>query len=103
MEFFRPVFDPEEITKVRGELKNVQDALGAYQDTEVQVANLIQLAGDLQRSRSSVDPILALGQLIGIYEKEIRRCRKRSLKAVRWLTGDPAVREFQSCFKYPVE
>ena len=103
MEFFRPVFDPEEITKVRSGLKTVQDNLGAYQDAEVQVTKLIQLAGDLQGSGSSVNPILALGQLIGIYEKEIRRCRKKSLKAVRRLTGDPAAREFQSCFKYPVE
>ena len=103
MECFRPVFDPEEITRVRSELKSVQDDLGAYQDAEVQVAKLIQLGGDLQGSGSSVDPILALGQLIGIYEKEIRRYRKRSLKAVCWLTGDSAAREFQSCFKYPVE
>lgn len=103
MEFFHPVFDPEEVTKVRSGLKNVQDALGAYQDAEIQVAKLVQLAGDLQGSGSSVDSILALGQLIGIYEKEIRRSRKRSLKTVHWLTGDPAAREFQSCFQYPVD
>jgi CHAD domain-containing protein len=103
MECFHPVFDPEEIAKVRSELKTVQDELGTYQDAEVQVAKLVQLAGDLQGSGSGLEPILALGQLIGIYEKEIRQCRKRSLKVVRWLTGDPAAREFQSCFKYPVE
>lgn len=103
MENFRPVFDPEELTKVRNEIRAVQDDLGAYQDAEVQVTKLVQLAGELQSSGSSVEPILALGQLIGIYEKEIRRCRKKSLRAVRWLTGDQAAREFQSCFQYPVE
>lgn len=103
MEFFHPVFDKEETDRLRVELKNVQDALGAYQDTEVQVTSLIHLSGALQDMGSTVEPILALGQLIGIYEKEIRRFRKKSLKVIRWLTSDPTAREFQSCFKYPVE
>lgn len=103
MEFFQPVLDQEETAKIRMELKNVQDALGAYQDAQVQVSNLIRLAGDLQDSGARVDPILALGQLIGIYEKEIRRSRKKSISAVHWLTSDSTAREFQSCFKYPVE
>lgn len=103
MEFFQPVLDEEETAKLRLELKSIQDALGAYQDAEVQVSNLIRLAGDLQESGSGVDPILALGQLIGIYEKDIRSSRKNSLRAVRWLMSDSTVREFQSCFKYPIE
>lgn len=103
MEFFQPVLDKEETNKVRVDLKTVQDALGAFQDAEVQVSNLIFLAGVLQDSGSGLNPILALGQLIGIYEKEIRSCRKKSLTAIRWLTSDPAAREFQSCFQYPVE
>lgn len=103
MEFFQPVFDKDETDRLRVELKNVQDALGAYQDAEIQVTSLIHLSEALQDSGSTVEPILALGQLIGIYEKEIRRCRKKSLQAIRWLTSDPAAREFQSCFKYPVE
>ena len=88
---------------MRVELKKVQDAFGAYQDADVQVANLIQLAENLQEEGRGLDPILALGQLIGIYEKEIRRSRKKSLSAVRWLTSDAIAREFQTCFKYPVE
>lgn len=103
IEFFQPVFEKDEIGKLRVELKNVQDAFGAFQDAEVQVTNLIHLAGILQGSEGSLNSILALGQLIGIYEREIRRARKRSLMAVRWLTSDPAARQFQSCFKYPVE
>ena len=103
IEFFQSALDQEEAARLRIELKKVQDAFGAYQDAEVQVANLIQLAEALQVSASSLDPILALGQLIGIYEKEIRRSRKKSLSAVRWLTSDPAAREFQSCFRYPVD
>ena len=103
LEFFRPVLDKEETARLRVELKNVQDALGAFQDAGVQVANLIQMAEILQDSETNLKTILALGQLIGIYEKEIRRSRKKSLKAVRWLISEPAAREFQSCFKYPVE
>ena len=102
MEFLQPVLDQQETTKLRVELKKVQDAFGAYQDADVQIASLIQLAEDLQEEGRNLDPILALGQLIGIYEKDIRRSRKKSLSAVRWLTSDLVAREFQSCFKYPV-
>lgn len=102
MEFFQPVLEKEDTGRLRIELKKVQDALGAYQDAGVQVANLVQMAEVLQDTGAALNSILALGQLIGIYEKEIRRSRKKSLKAVRWLISDAAVREFQSCFKYPV-
>jgi CHAD domain-containing protein len=103
IEFFQPVLEQEETARLRTELKRVQDAFGAYQDADVQITKLIQLAGDLQESGSGLEPILALGQLIGVYEKEIRRARKRSLSAVRWLTSESTAREFQSCFKYSVE
>ncbi len=103
IEFFQPVIAQEEITRLQIELKKVQNALGSFQDSEVQVANLIQMAGVLQDMGSSINAILALGQLVGIYEKEIRRSRKSSLQAVRWLTSDATAREFQSCFQYPVE
>lgn len=103
MEFFQPVLDQEETAKIRIELKKVQDALGAYQDAQVQVASLVQLAGELQEAGRGPSPILALGQLIGGYEKEIRRSRKNSLVAVHWLNSDSTAREFQSCFRYPVE
>ena len=103
MEFFQPVLDKEHTNRLRTELKKIQDALGAYQDAVVQVASLIHMAENLQDTGSELKPILALGQLIGRYEKEIRRSRKKSLKAIRWLTGDAAAREFQRCFKYPVE
>ncbi len=103
IDFFRPVFDKEEITHLLSGLKSFQDALGSYQDAEVQILSLTQLALDLQESGSEVEPILALGQLIGIYEKEFRRTRKRSLTSIHWLVSDPTAREFQSCFQYPVE
>jgi CHAD domain-containing protein len=103
MEFFHPVLDKQETDRLRVELKKVQDALGAFQDAEVQVANLIQMAEILQEGDSSLHSVLALGQLIGSYEKEIRRSKRESLKAVRWLISDPAARDFQSCFMYLVD
>jgi CHAD domain-containing protein len=103
IEFFHPVLDQKETARLRIELKKVQDAFGAYQDAEVQINKLVQLAGILQDLDDGLDPILALGQLIGIYEKEIRRARKQALRAVRWLTSDSSAREFQSCFRYAVD
>ena len=103
LEFFEPVLDLDEISRVRTGLKNVQNALGAYQDAAVQITNLTRLAEGLHQSGSGIDPFLALGQLIGVYEKELRRCKKESRKTIRWLTSDATAREFQSCFKYPVK
>lgn len=103
MEFFNPVLDKQETDRLRVELKKVQDALGAFQDAEVQVANLIQMAELLQDEGSGLHSVLALGQLIGTYEKQIRFSKRESLKAVRWLISDPTARDFQSCFMYLVD
>jgi CHAD domain-containing protein len=100
--FFRPVLIQEEVPHLLSGLKGFQDALGGFQDAEVQILSLTQLGFELQASGSEVESVLALGQLIGIYEKEFRRSRKRSLTAIRWLVADGTAREFQSCFQYPV-
>lgn len=101
--FFRPILDQEETARSLTGLKGFQDALGGYQDAEIQVHALTELAKELAQTGTEVEPILALGQLIGIYEKELRRGKKKALVAIHWLTSDPTAREFQSCFKYAVK
>jgi len=103
MEFLRPVIDSEEYSQLRTGLKTVQDAFGAYQDTDVQMERLLEVANELHSSRQSAETLLALGQLIGILEKKLRRSKKDSLRQVRWLVGDSTARLFQSCFQYPVD
>ena len=101
--FYFPLFDQEEIARSLTGLKGFQDALGGFQDAEIQICSLTQLAKELTGTGIEVESILALGQLIAIYEKELRRGRKKSLAAIRWLISDSTAREFQSCFKYALK
>lgn len=103
IEFFGPILDQEETARSLTGLKGFQDALGAFQDAEIQVHSITELAKELAETGAEIESILALGQLIGIYEKELRRSRKKSLAAINWLTSDSTAREFQSCYKYAVK
>lgn len=102
IDVYAPVLDQQELERLRIELKAVQDTLGIYQDTVVQIHFLKQLADDLLREGAEAQPLLAVGQLIGSYEKQNRSYRKEAYKHIRWMVGDPAARAFQSCFQYPV-
>jgi CHAD domain-containing protein len=103
MEFFRPVVDDEQFISLRTGLKTVQDAFGAFQDTEVQETNLRSLAGELYQQESPVDTLLALGQLLSYLEEKGRQRKKGCLKQVRWVIEDATSRAFQTCFQYPVD
>lgn len=102
MEFYSPVMDQEEFQTLRNTLKSVQDALGVFQDVEIQALRLRELAGELADGGVSVDTLLALGQMLGVLEKQLSRSKKSSLKQARWLISDANARAFQTCFQYPV-
>jgi len=103
MEFLRPVTENEDYTRLRTGIKIVQDAFGAYQDTDVQYERLLGIANELHQNGTSVESPLALGQLLGVLEKRLKINKKNSLRQTRWLVGDATARSFQSCFQYPVE
>ncbi len=103
MEFFRPAMDQEEFEKIRANLKTVQDTFGIFQDTEIQVLNLREMAAEIFEQGSTVETLLVLGQLLGILEKRLSQARKKCLKHARWLISEASARSFQSCFQYPVD
>ena len=103
MEFLRPVLDNEDYTRLRTELMNVQDAFGAFQDADVQAAKIIQLGLELQQTGVPAETLLAMGLLLGILEKKMKRSKKQCLRLVRWFVGDSTARTYQSCFQYPVK
>ncbi|NQS90784.1 MAG: CHAD domain-containing protein [Chloroflexi bacterium] len=103
MEFFHPVMDHEELEKLKIDLKSIQDTFGDFQDTEVQIINLRLLTQELHQEGVSLDTLLALGQLLGVFEKKLSRSKKNCLKQARRITTDSTARAFQSCFQYPVE
>lgn len=102
MEFFRPVLDSEQFASIRTRLKTVQDAFGAFQDAEIQIAKICMLSEELHQQGESTKTMLALGQLIGILEKKQRQSKKACLIQVRWIIEDATARSFQGCFQYPV-
>ena len=103
VEFYQPVLDQDEISRLRTELMGLQDSLGNYHDLAVELRTLVQLAEELQRADAQLETLLALGQLIGRYEKGVRSSKKEALQGIRRLISDSTARSFQSCFQYPVD
>jgi CHAD domain-containing protein len=64
LEFFAPLHDPAAYGKVVGDLKRLQDCLGEFQDTEVQIAEIQALATAMLAAREApAVTLLAMGEL----------------------------------------
>jgi CHAD domain-containing protein len=64
LEFFAPLHDRTEQAKVVGELKRLQDCLGEFQDTEVQIAEIRALAtAMLAAGEAPAVTLLAMGEV----------------------------------------
>jgi CHAD domain-containing protein len=64
LEFFAPVHDPAAQSKVTGDLKRLQDCLGDFQDSEVQIAEIQALAAAMQAEAAAPPAtLLAMGEL----------------------------------------
>ena len=64
LEFFAPLHDPGDYGKVVGDLKRLQDCLGEFQDTEVQIAEIRALAtAMLAAGEAPAVTLLAMGEV----------------------------------------
>jgi CHAD domain-containing protein len=64
LEFFAPLHDPGDYGKVVGDLKRLQDCLGEFQDTEVQVHEIRTLAAAmLAAGEAPAVTLLAMGEI----------------------------------------
>jgi CHAD domain-containing protein len=64
LEFFAPLHDPSSYAKVVGDLKRLQDCLGDFQDTEVQVGEIRTLAAAmLAAGEAPAVTLLAMGEV----------------------------------------
>jgi CHAD domain-containing protein len=64
LEFFAPVHDPAAQSRVIGDLKRLQDCLGDFQDSEVQIAEIQTLAAAMQAEAAAPSAtLLAMGEL----------------------------------------
>jgi CHAD domain-containing protein len=66
LEFFAPLHDRAAYAKVVGDLKRLQDCLGDFQDSEVQIGEIRALAADMLASGETETPavtLLAMGEV----------------------------------------
>ena len=64
LEFFTPLYDPGTYGKVVGDLKKLQDCLGNFQDSEVQIEEIRALATAMQAAgEAPAVTLLAMGEL----------------------------------------
>jgi CHAD domain-containing protein len=66
LEFFAPLYDPADYRKVIADLKRLQDCLGEFQDTQVQIEEIQALAAAmLTANEAPVVTLLAMGEVTG--------------------------------------
>jgi len=75
LEVFAPVVDAAIRKKVVGDLKDLQDVLGRFQDTEVQRRALRSFAEEMMADGTAAEAVLAMGELIGHLDAEQDRAR----------------------------
>ena len=75
LEVFAPVVDTTMRKKVVGDLKDLQDVLGRFQDTEVQRRALRGFAEEMMADGTPAEAVLAMGELIGHLDSEQDRAR----------------------------
>jgi CHAD domain-containing protein len=64
LEFFAPLHDPAQYRKVIGDLKRLQDCLGEFQDTQVQIEEIQALAAAmLAANEAPAVTLLAMGEV----------------------------------------
>ncbi len=64
LEFFAPLYEPTQYKKVVGDLKQLQDCLGEFQDSEVQRGEIRALADAMLKDRAApAATLLAMGEI----------------------------------------
>jgi len=76
LEVFAPVIDAAAGKRVIGDLKDLQDVLGRFQDSEVQRQALRGFAEEMMADVTPAAAVLAMGELIGHLDLEQDRARR---------------------------
>jgi CHAD domain-containing protein len=75
LEVFAPVLDPDDAARAVRDLKELQDVLGRFQDSEVQRATLRTFAAEMVADGVEVAPVLAMGELVAHLDHEQQAAR----------------------------
>ena len=95
----RAAYDPEDIDPLIGPLRKLQNALGRFNDAEVQDAMLAEgAAAMIDDDRADADVLLAMGRLQERLRRAGDRERRRSLRRLRRFTDEKHRARFAAVF-----
>jgi CHAD domain-containing protein len=97
LEFFAPVYPADQYSAVLSDLKKLQDCLGEYQDTHVQIEEIRQQAEDLLADREhpvQAGTLLAMGELIAGLAARQRAAREDFARRFAAFAGPAGTRRF---------
>jgi CHAD domain-containing protein len=70
LEFFRSLYDPDDVTRLIDELKRLQDNLGDFNDLEIQQAKLKEFGNTmLEEGDAPFATYMAMGRLVEVFEE----------------------------------
>lgn len=102
MEFFRCLYNSRQFTKLLERLKKALDDFGHFQDLETQMGQLNEYAHALYgKPGVTVDTILALGQLIDLFQQQHVAVQNDCLVQVGWIVSEKTALRYQRCFAIP--
>ena len=91
LEFFAPLYPPDSYGAVLGDLKRLQDCLGEFQDTEVQIGEIRALATSmLAANEAPAVTLLAMGEVtasLAVRQQEAREDFERRFAAFAGADG----------------
>jgi CHAD domain-containing protein len=77
LEFFRPLYPPDETARIIKQLKKLQDYLGEFQDVHTRIDMLGRLGGEMRADASvPTGTLLALGVLLAVLDSRQLALRK---------------------------
>jgi CHAD domain-containing protein len=95
LEFFAPLHEPSSLAKVVGDLKRLQDCLGDFQDTEIQIAEIRALAAAmLAAGEAPAVALLAMGEItagLAVRQRAARADFERRFAAFAGIDGQRRV------------
>jgi CHAD domain-containing protein len=104
LEFFRGLYDPEEIDRLIESLKRLQDNLGDFNDYGVQQHMLGEFAHQMAgEGVASVEALMAMGRLVERLEKGEERERRRFSKRFRAFASGKTRDRFDLLFEPPTQ
>jgi len=102
LEFFRSLYPPEEVAKLVGALRQLQDNLGDFNDLQVQQDSLRRFAQEMSdEGLASVESLLAIGRLMEhLAQRQIAE-RRRFSECWDSFATSAVRRRFRRLFKDP--